>query len=292
MSVKKPDSKSPSKVISEPIIPLKPVKKSDLKNFPSLKLKNERDIAMDFAQKAYQKFDKLIKAVVLFGSQAKQTNVAGSDIDIILIIDDASVRFDQKLIIWYREELGKIIAKNPYKKDLHINTVKLTTWWQDITRGDPTVINILRYGDTLIDFGGFFTPLKILLQEGKIRPTPEAIHTALNRVSLHIRSSKIAEISAIEGCYWAMVDSAQSLLMTLKILPPSPEHITILLKKHFVDKKLLKMKYVTDFRDLHELHRKMMHGEINDIEGKFIDEWQDKAEDFFNVVMRLIKELI
>jgi predicted nucleotidyltransferase/uncharacterized protein (UPF0332 family) len=270
---------------------LKP-KKPDLKNYPSLKLKNERDIAMDFAAKVYQKFDKLIKAVVLFGSQAKKTAVSTSDIDIIIIVDDASIRFDQKLIVWYREELGKVIATNPYSKDLHINTVKLTTWWYDLARGDPTVINVLRYGDTLIDFGGFFNPLKILLQEGKIRPTPEAIHTALNRVPMHIRASKIAEISSIEGCYWAMVDAAQALLMTLKILPPSPEHIAILLSEEFVEKKLLKMKYVRDFQELQHLHKKMMHSQIQDIDGKIIDMWQDRAEDFFNVCMKLIKEII
>ena len=142
--------------------------KKDVKKYPTLNLRNERDIAMDFAQKAYMKFDKMIKSIVLFGSSAKATNVSGSDIDIIIIIDDATIRFDEKLIVWYREEIEKIVFENPYSKDLHLNTVKLTTWWEDLVRGDPTVINIIRYGDVLIDFGGFFNPLKILLQEGRI----------------------------------------------------------------------------------------------------------------------------
>ena len=268
------------------------VKKISTKNIPTLQLKNERDIAMDFAQKAYQKFDKLIKSVILFGSSQKHVNVVGSDIDIILIVDDATIKFDEKLIVWYREELGKIIQENPYKKDLHINTVKLSTWWQDLTRGDPTIINVIRYGDALIDFGGFFTPLKILLEQGKIRPTPEAIYTSLNRIPEHIMRSRQAEISAIEGCYWAMVDTAHSLLMAVKVLPPSPEHIAILLKKHFVDRKLLKLKYITDFRDLHDLHRKVMHGEIKNIKGEVIDHWQSKAEEFFQTTLKLIDELI
>ena len=55
-------------------------------DIPTLKLKTERDIAMDFAQKVYQKFDKLIKAVVLFGSVNKHTNVVGSDIDLIVVV--------------------------------------------------------------------------------------------------------------------------------------------------------------------------------------------------------------
>lgn len=266
--------------------------KISIKKFSKLNLKTERDIAMDFAQKVYQKFDKIVKSVILFGSQVKQTKVTGSDIDIIIIIDDATIKFDEKTIAWYREELGKLIRENPYKKDLHINTVKLSTWWQDLARGDPTVINIIRYGETLIDFGGFFNPLKILLEQGKIKPTPEAIYTCLNRVPAHILTSKQAEISAIEGSYWAFVDSAQALLMAVKVLPPSPEHIVILLKENFVDKKLMKMKYIIDFRDLHDLHRKMMHGEIKDIRGDVIDNWQNKAEEFFNMTMKLIKEII
>jgi len=270
----------------------KPISKVSTKKHPSLKLKSERDIAMDFAEKAYQRFDKLIKSIVLFGSQTKGQSAPGSDIDIILIVDDAAINFDETLISWYREELGKLVQSNPYKKDLHINTIKLTTWWQDLTRGDPTVINIIRYGETLIDFGGFFKPLKILLQEGKIKATPEATFTCLNRVPGHIIRSRLAEISAIEGCYWAMVDSAQALLMAIRVLPPSPEHIALLLKQHFVDKRLLKMRYVTDLSELHRLHKEIVHGEIKNLDGDVIDTWQQKSENFFKVVISLIDDII
>lgn len=278
--------------MAKEIVDLKPVKPSSLKNFPTLKLKSERDIAMDFSAKVFQKFDRLVKATVLFGSMARNTDEKGSDIDIIIIVDDASVRFNEELILWYREQLGKIIEENPYKRDLHINTMKLTTWWQDLLRGDPTVINILRYGETLVDNGGFFNPLKILLQEGKIKITPEAIYTILNRIPSHIIRSKLAEMSSVEGSYWAMIESGQALLMSIKIMPPSPEHIALLLKENFVDKGLLNMKHVTNIRDVYDLHRRIVHGELRDIDGKLVDECQDKAEEFFKVVVALIDEII
>ena len=126
------------------------------KSIPTLQLKTEREIAMDFAEKVYIKFDKIIKSVILFGSTAKNEESADSDIDIILVVDDAIIKFDDRLIMWYRDELGKIIQENPYKQDLHINTVKLTTWWEDLSKGDPVIINIIRYGEALIDFAGFF----------------------------------------------------------------------------------------------------------------------------------------
>ncbi|MEK6935271.1 MAG: nucleotidyltransferase domain-containing protein [Nanoarchaeota archaeon] len=291
MAEKKEEIKEKVVETREPIKE-KSSKKSELNKYPTLQLKSERDIAMDFAEKVYQRFDKMIKSVVLFGSQAKHTAVSGSDIDIIIILDDASIKFDDQLTLWYREELGKIVSENPYKQELHINTVKLTTWWNDLTKGDPTVVNILRYGETLIDLGGFFNPLKILLDQGKIKPTPESIYNALNRVPGHIRNSKFAEISSIEGCYWAFVDCAQALLMAIRVLPPSPEHISILLKENFVDKKLLDMKHVINFIEVYELHKKVMHGGLNDIDGKLIDSHQDKAEDFFKATIKLIDEII
>jgi predicted nucleotidyltransferase/uncharacterized protein (UPF0332 family) len=259
------------------------------KDIPTLQLKSERDIAMDFAQKVYQRFNEMVKSVILFGSQAKGKNITcSSDIDIIILIDDVSISFEEKMVAWYREELGKVIALNPYKKDLHVNTLRLSTWWRDLLRGDPVVLSIIRSGDPLIDFGGFFDPLKRLMLKGEIKPTPEAVYTVLNRIPSHIIKSRIAEMSAIEGVYWAMVESAQALLMSISVLPPSPEHIALLLKEHFVNKKLLPMKYVTYYRDLFDLHRKIIHGEIKNLDGKIIDGWQDIAEDFFRVVMDLI----
>jgi len=142
-------------------------------------MKSEKDIAMDFSLQVHKKFDRLIKASILFGSQSKGTASATSDIDIILVVDDASVNWDIELISWYREELAKIIAASKYKQELHINTIKLTTWWQDLLYGEPVVINIIRYGEVLIDIGGFFNPLKALLIQGKIRSTPEAVYASL-----------------------------------------------------------------------------------------------------------------
>ncbi|MFA5857269.1 MAG: nucleotidyltransferase domain-containing protein [Candidatus Pacearchaeota archaeon] len=261
-------------------------------NPPTYDLKVDRDIAMDFAEKVYQKFDKMVKSVILFGSTQKKEKVIGSDIDIMIIIDDATVIFDDKMAMWYREELGKIIQENPYNKELHINTIRLTTWWDDLSRGDPTVINIIRYGETLIDNGGFFNPFKILLHQGKIKATPEAMYNILNRVPEHIARSKFSEMSAIEGCYWAMVESSQALLMSIKILPPSPEHIPKLLRQHFVDKKILKSYYVDYYESVFKTHKKILHGEIKDIDGRLVDDYQNKSEDFFKVVVKLINEII
>jgi predicted nucleotidyltransferase len=267
-------------------------KKLDNKNISTLQLKTEDEIAMDFAVKVYKKFDKMVKSIVLFGSTTKQSITPGSDIDVMILIDDASIKWDQELIAWYREELEKIIETSPYKKDLHINTIKLSTWWEDLMRGDPVVLNILRYGEAMIDAGGFFNPLKQLLIEGKIKSTPEAIYSCLQRAPMHLARSKAAELSAIEGLYWTMVDSAHAALISANVSPPSPEHIPGELKTNFVNPGKLKMKYVVWFRDLSILHKRISHGEITDLKGIEIDDWQNRTEEFLGVMAQLVNELI
>jgi len=267
-------------------------KKINLEKVPTLKLKTEHSIAMDFATKTYKKFDKIIKSIILFGSVSKKETVAGSDIDIIILIDDVSISWDQELIAWYREELDKVLKANPYNSVIHINTIKLSTWWEDLLKGDPVIINVLRHGEAMIDVGGFFNPLKFLLLNGKIKTTPESVYNCLKRAPLHIARSRAAEIGSIEGLFWSMVDSSQAALGAINILPPSPEHISVDLKENFVNSGKLKMKYVLWYRDLLVLHKKIMHGQIKDLKGVEIDMWQSRAEEFLNIMANLVKEII
>lgn len=283
-------SKKKLKSVKKKVVKKKP--KINLEKVPTLKLKQESDIAMDFAVKVYKKFDKVVKSIILFGSTVKQTSVAGSDIDIIIIIDDVSVKWDQEVIAWYREELDKILRANPYRQSLHINTIKLSTWWEDLIKGDPVVLNVIRHGEAMIDMAGFFEPLKFLLIKGKIKATPEAIYNCLQRAPTHLMRSKASELNAIEGLYWAMVDASHAALIAEGVLPPSPEHIPVDLKEHFVNTGKLKMQYVVWYRDLLILHKKIAHGEIKDLKGVEIDEWQEKAEKFLDAMARLVKELV
>ncbi len=262
------------------------------KPFTSPKLVTERDIALDFAANVHKRFDTLIKATVLFGSQAKNTATAASDIDIIVIIDDATLNWDLELTSWYREELGKLVQNKHYARDIHINTIKLTTWWQDLLHGDPVVLNIVRYGEALIDIGGFFNPIKALLIQGRISSTPEAVYEALQRAPIHLARSRAAQVGAIEGLYWAMVDSAQAALIMGGLLPPSPEHVPEMLKETFVDKGLMKIEFVSWYRQVFGLHKDIIHSKILTVKGVEVDLWQERAEIFVKKMTDIIEHLL
>lgn len=274
-----------------PKIP-KALGKASEKEFPSLRLKEEQDIAYDFATKCYEKFSKIIKSIILFGSAAKGKSVRGSDIDIIILLDDCSVQWDAELVAWYREELGKLIRANPYRRPLHINTVRLSTWWQEMLRGEPVILNIIRWGQPLIDFGGFFTPLKVLLSQGKIKSTPEAIYVILQRAPLHLARTKASLLNSIEGLYWAMVDSSHAALIAAKRMPPSPEQIPELLHDTFVTTRHLDPKYVSWYRELYTLAHEILHGTKIEVSGKEIEEWQNRSDLFVREMAKIIDKIV
>ena len=85
MAKKKTNKKKIVKKSIKPVVkevPKTPIKKKVVKkikpSMPTLNLKTEHDIAMDFAVKTYKKFDKIVKSIVLFGSTAKRTQKRGS----------------------------------------------------------------------------------------------------------------------------------------------------------------------------------------------------------------------
>ena len=255
-------------------------------------LARDYDIAYDFATKAYKQFKEMIKSIILFGSVVKEEVTKKSDIDVIIIIDDCTINWDQELIAWYREELSRLIAKQKYKKDLHINTVTLSTFWDELRAGEPVVINIIRYGQTLIDFGGFFDPLKVLLAKGKIRPSPEAIFTTLRRAPDHIARARYNSLSSIEGYYWAMVDAAHAALMAMNEIPPSPEHIADMLNVVFVKSGKLDKKYIEWYTELYHLVRGITHGNIVNVKFENIQEQDKRTQEFVREMFKLTEGLI
>ena len=269
--------------------------KKRVKEFKAVKkegLSDEYNVAYDFAIKVYRRFNDIIKSIVLFGSAAKNEMKKGSDIDLIIIIDDCTVNWDDELIAWYREELAKLMAAQNYKKELHINTVTLTAFWEEVRAGEPLVINVLRYGEPLIDLGGFFDPLKVLLAMGKIRPSPEAIFTTMQRSGQHLIRANSNILNSIEGFYWAMVDASHAALMAINVIPPSPEHIAEMLNETFVKEDTLDKKFVEWYELVRKKAKAILHGEVNRMNGFEIEDLQKKSEDFVIELNKISRALI
>ena len=256
------------------------------------KLTKDFDIAYDFSIKSYKKFRDIIKAIVLFGSVPKKEVNIHSDIDLIILIDDASINWDEELIAWYRKELARLVASQKYAKELHINTVTLTTFWEELRNGEPLVINVIRYGQALVDVGGFFDPLKALLAKGRIRPTPEAIFVTMERALNHHLRGRNNMLVSVDSFYWAMVDASHAALMARRVIPPSPEHLADLLEEVFVKRKMMDRKYVDWYEEARKLSKDIVYGNIKRISGSKLQELEERTDKFVTIFRDLTKSLI
>jgi len=154
--------------------------------------KRDTDIAYEFTKKVHKEFGTFLRCVVLFGSVTEQKPEELSikhegDIDILMIVDDVTYYLSPEVVETYRIVVERTIAET--SRRLHVTTLKFTSFWEYTRIGDPIGINMLRNGVALLDTG-FFYPLQLLLHQGRIRPTPEAVNAYYSRAPTTLFNSR------------------------------------------------------------------------------------------------------
>ena len=248
--------------------------------------KEDFDIAYEFSKKLYEEMKDFVKATVLFGSSARKTTSQG-DIDVLVIIDDLTVRLTPELTEAYTLITEKIVAET--SNLLHITTLKLTAFWEYVRAGDPVIINMLRDGIALLDTG-FFEPIQFLLKQGRIRPTHESVWSYFAKAPSTLYNSKWHLLQATVDLYWAVIDAAHSALMKLGEIPPSPEHVADMMQMHMVNKGLIDKKYAETMKKFYLLSKKINHREIKEISGRDYDAYYKEAQDFVYKVREFIED--
>lgn len=227
-------------------------------------------LARAFTKKIYQEFGGFLKAVVLFGSTVRKGH--GSDIDILIVIDDVSMSLGEEVAESYRIIVEKAIMDVSTK--LHVTTLRLTSFWEYVRAGDPVAVNILRDGIALIDTG-MFDPLKLLLMQGRIRPTKESIWTYFAKAPTAMHNARGNLAKAFADLYWAVMDSSHAALMAMGEVPPSPEHVPELLRRKLG--KTIPAKIIAMVDEFYVMMKKLDHRQREGISGKEFDEYYLKA---------------
>ncbi|MFH1210811.1 MAG: nucleotidyltransferase domain-containing protein [archaeon] len=254
--------------------------------------KEEFDIARDFAGRVYKEFGPFIKSLVLFGSVAKKEKLAKeADIDVLIVIDDVSINLTRDLVQTYRIIVEKVLSDMKDGERLHIQSMRLSSFWEYVRAGDPVAINILRYGMALIDTG-IFDPLQSLLDNGRIRPTKESIYNYFTMAPASVGRSRDHILSAMVDLYWASVDAAHAALMCLGEIPPSPDHIADMLDEKMVRRGLLKGKYSKIMRDNYLVFKQIVHRQVKDVEGREYDVYRERTVAFVNEMRKFIEKRI
>ncbi len=244
----------------------------------------ELNTARKFSQSMYKEFGEFIRAVVLFGGESRKNK---RDIDLLIILDDVRVKFTQDLVETYRIILEKT-ANDIDPKRLHIQSMKFTSFWEYIRVGDPVATNILRYGTSLVDTG-FFDPLQALLDQGRIRPSEESIHTYFVLAPADISRSKQHLLGATVDLYWAVINSAHAALMKYGEVPPTPSHAAELIRKTLVKKRILSQKSASTMQQMYKTFKGITDRNIKEVTGKQYDQYRKDTEAFVNEIKKYLE---
>ncbi len=226
--------------------------------------KDVHKIASAFSSAIDKEFGPFLKAVVLYGSCTEHPTAAHNDIDVLVIVDDVENIMGPEVTEAYRLVVHKHVMKiSPL---LHINTLKLSSYWEYARSGDPVLLNMLRDGVILLD-KGIFAPMQLLLDQGRVRPSRESIYTYYARTGASLRAAQQHILGACTDLYWAAIDGAHAALMATGEMPATPERVPDMLEG-LVKKKLLDKKHVRVMRELYHLQKSIERRDISEITGE------------------------
>ncbi len=247
---------------------------------------------------AIKKFEKYVISYVAAGSLFRGDSNP-NDIDVYIIIDDTDVKKMSRAEL--KDKLRAIIIGMGYEASkitgvegaqFHVQTYILTDFWDSIRDANPVIFTFLRDGVPLYD-RGVFMPWKLLLQQGKIKPSPEAIDMNMDIGEKLLERVKAKLLSVVgEDLYYAALNPSQAALMLYGLPPPTPKETVQLLDEIFVKKeKLLEKKYVDTLDKVRKAYKDIEHGKLKEITGKEIDELVTDVEAFLKRIKRLFIQI-
>ncbi len=244
-----------------------------------------------------RRFEKYIVSYVAVGSTFRG-DASSADIDVAIIVDDTDVKRMSRAEL--RDKLMSIIRSMGYeagaatgvKKIFHIQVYILTDFWDGIRDATPVFFTFLRDGIPLYD-RGIFMPQKLLLNMGRIKPSPEAIeqHMDVGERLIDRAKGKMLGI-VIEDIYYAAMNPSQSALMLRGYPPSTPKETLRLMEEVFVKKeKLITKNDLKILIETHQFYKNIEHGKVKEVTGKQIDTLLKQTAEYVKKIKVIVKSL-
>ncbi|PIN89900.1 hypothetical protein COU60_02285 [Candidatus Pacearchaeota archaeon CG10_big_fil_rev_8_21_14_0_10_34_76] len=244
-----------------------------------------------------RKFEKYVASYVIGGSLVTGTAGKDSDVDTFVIIDDTDVKRMPRLQLleklrgiiydYIREANALAGISNP----LNVQVYLLTDFWDNVKDANPVMFTFIRDGVPMYDRGTFL-PWKLLLQMGKIKPSPEAVDKFMKYGEQNEGLVTRRMLDAFVDIYWGIVTPTQALMMLAGQAPPTPKVIAQEVKKLFVEKeKIMGIKEWNFLDKMMKMWKDYEHGKIKSIPGKEIDEILKEANEYDKKLKEIRKKL-
>jgi len=216
-----------------------------------------------------------------------------TDLTVILLLNDVQqidhiTRRDVETSAMEAEE----IVKEHDGIRIHASFYMLSDYWDMIRHGSPVTFSEIRHGLPVYDPGGFFVPLKKLLEEGKIPCTKEAVRHLIAKAPLRVKRVRyLFKVRILEHVYAAVVDAAQAALIVQGVAPPAPKQVPEAVKMHLVERGLLEPEYERYCREIIRYWKDVEHGNVSEVPGGTLDVMLEKGTRFVSRMAALMSSL-
>lgn len=225
-----------------------------------------------------RKFEKYVASYVVGGSLVRGTAGKDSDVDTFVIIDDTDVKrmprvqLLEKLRGMIHDYIREANALAGVKNPLNVQVYLLTDFWDNVKDANPVMFTFIRDGIPMYDRGTFL-PWKLLLQMGKVKPSPEAVDKFMKYGEQNESLVTRRMIDAMVDIYWGVVTPTQALMMLSGHAPPAPKTMVQDVKKVLVDEeKVMGISELKFLERVIKLYKDYEHGTLKTVPGKDVDE--------------------
>lgn len=189
-----------------------------------------------------------------------------------------------------RKIFNYIMKKKGFCKNIKIYIYFLSEYFQNIMQNKEEYFNEIKRAMIIYDTG-LIKPIKILIEQGKIKKTKEAMISLIMDVGNEIREIRNAKLDILSKIYSAVIDAAQSPLLLRGYTVMIPSTIPNLLKI-FLKSKEITPSMIQSYEEIYSVYKDYEHGKISDISGKKLDYLIKKAEKFIDDMQELARKIL
>ena len=243
-----------------------------------------------YCKEILDKYKEYIKSIWVYGSATKGKLKKGSDIDIMVILDDESRSIDD-VTAFMINNFSKDLANKYRKVDFHPQPPRrLSDFWDLFKSGEPWLITSLKDVIAIYDPSNLLAIVKILLKDELTVASESQI--LLQRAVTSLESAKKMFLEELSyNLFNSMADVSKVTLMQINVFVPSNLVIGDLLKEYFCTKKMLDENYVDFFEEFQNFQQQVAKGEISLVDGKRLQKYIKSTRSFIKVMIRLFNKL-
>ncbi len=244
-----------------------------------------------------RKFEKYVASYVVGGSLVRGQADKDSDVDTFVIIDDTDVKrmprlqLLEKLRGMIHDYIREATALSGTKNVLNVQVYLLTDFWDNVKDANPVMFTFIRDGIPMYDRGTFL-PWKLLLQMGKVKPSPESVDKFMKYGEQNESLVTRRLLDAMVDIYWGVVTPTQALVMLAGHAPPAPKHMVADVKKVLVDtEKVMSVNELKFLERVIKLYKDYEHGTLKTVPGKEVDELLSESKKYDKKLQEIRKKL-